>query len=76
MVSIFPHIPSRPMTHLPIPQVHRESQTGDAVQLNMIHGTHFQASSNDAFPDGKLWGPWLWYLVRPSPSFPLSFAHH
>ncbi|KAF2227768.1 polysaccharide lyase family 4, domain III-domain-containing protein [Elsinoe ampelina] len=42
--------------------IHRESQTGDAVQLNMIHGTHFQASSNDAFADGKLWGPWLWYL--------------
>ncbi|KAF4554611.1 putative polysaccharide lyase family 4 protein 2 [Elsinoe fawcettii] len=42
--------------------IHRESQTGDAVQLNMIHGTHFQALSNDAFADGKLWGPWLWYL--------------
>ncbi|XHG08895.1 hypothetical protein AWENTII_011985 [Aspergillus wentii] len=42
--------------------VHRESATGDAVQLNMIHGTHFQASSSDAFPDGKVWGPWLWYL--------------
>ncbi|KAL4892813.1 polysaccharide lyase family 4, domain III-domain-containing protein [Aspergillus ambiguus] len=42
--------------------VHRESSTGDAVQLNMIHGTHFQVSSDDAFPDGKLWGPWLWYL--------------
>ncbi|KAB2570481.1 Rhamnogalacturonate lyase [Lasiodiplodia theobromae] len=42
--------------------VHRESLTGDAVQLNMIHGTHFQASSSDAFADGKLWGPWLWYL--------------
>ncbi|RWA08559.1 hypothetical protein EKO27_g6551 [Xylaria grammica] len=33
--------------------VHRESATGDAVQLNMIHGTHFMASSSDAFPDGK-----------------------
>jgi rhamnogalacturonan endolyase len=43
--------------------VHRESSTGDAVQLNMIHGTHFQVSSNDVFPDGKVWGPWLWYLV-------------
>lgn len=42
--------------------VHRESATGDAVQLNMIHGTHFQAASSDAFPDGKMWGPWLWYL--------------
>lgn len=42
--------------------VHRESSTGDVVQLNMIHGTHFMASSNDDFPVGKLWGPWLWYL--------------
>ncbi|GAP91340.2 putative rhamnogalacturonate lyase [Rosellinia necatrix] len=42
--------------------VHRESATGDAVQLNMIHGTHFMASASDAFPDGKMWGPWLWYL--------------
>ncbi|KAJ5669667.1 hypothetical protein N7462_010737 [Penicillium macrosclerotiorum] len=42
--------------------VHRESSTGDAVQLNMIHGTHFMASSSDVFPDGKMWGPWLWYL--------------
>ena len=39
--------------------VHRESATGDAVQLNMIHGTHFQVSSQDAFPVGKVWGPWL-----------------
>ncbi|GME55056.1 putative rhamnogalacturonate lyase protein [Neofusicoccum parvum] len=42
--------------------VHRESKTGDAVQLNVVHGTHFQASSSDAFPDGKIFGPWLWYL--------------
>ncbi|KAI1870843.1 uncharacterized protein JN550_004989 [Neoarthrinium moseri] len=42
--------------------VHRESATGDAVQLNMIHGTHFQVSATDVFPDGKMWGPWLWYL--------------
>lgn len=28
----------------------------------MIHGTHFQAISRDAFADGKVWGPWLWYL--------------
>ncbi|KAL0937433.1 rhamnogalacturonate lyase [Colletotrichum truncatum] len=42
--------------------VHRESATGDAVQLNMIHGTHFQVSAVDVFPDGKMWGPWLWYL--------------
>jgi rhamnogalacturonan endolyase len=44
--------------------VHRESQTGDAVMLNMIHGTHFQALSSDAFEVGRMWGPWLWYLVR------------
>jgi rhamnogalacturonan endolyase len=28
----------------------------------MIHGTHYQAVSKDAFADGKTWGPWLWYL--------------
>jgi rhamnogalacturonan endolyase len=28
----------------------------------MIHGTHYQAISRDAFADGKTWGPWLWYL--------------
>lgn len=28
----------------------------------MIHGTHFQALSNDVLPNGKIWGPWLWYL--------------
>jgi rhamnogalacturonan endolyase len=43
--------------------VHRESSTGDVVQLNMLHGTHFMASSADTFPIGKVWGPWLWYLV-------------
>ncbi|KAE9979273.1 hypothetical protein EG328_000996 [Venturia inaequalis] len=48
-------------------QLHRESKTGDAVQLNMIHGSHFQASSNDSFPVGKIWGPWLWYLNDGSP---------
>jgi rhamnogalacturonan endolyase len=42
--------------------VHRESATGDVVQLNMLHGTHFMASSADAFEVGKTWGPWLWYL--------------
>ncbi|KAF2715454.1 polysaccharide lyase family 4 protein [Pleomassaria siparia CBS 279.74] len=42
--------------------VHRESKTGDAVQLNMIHGTHYQALASDNFSDGKTWGPWLWYL--------------
>ncbi|KAH8819826.1 polysaccharide lyase family 4, domain III-domain-containing protein [Xylogone sp. PMI_703] len=42
--------------------VHRESSSGDVVQLNMLHGTHFMASSSDAFEVGKTWGPWLWYL--------------
>ncbi|USP75083.1 polysaccharide lyase family 4 protein [Curvularia clavata] len=44
--------------------LHRESKTGDTVQLNMLHGTHYQAISRDAFAtDGsKIWGPWLWYL--------------
>lgn len=28
----------------------------------MIHGNHFQVSTVDVFPDGKTWGPWLWYL--------------
>jgi rhamnogalacturonan endolyase len=48
--------------------VHRESKTGDAVLLNMIHGTHFQVSAVDDFPDGKMWGPWLWYLNEGSKS--------
>lgn len=43
--------------------LHRESRTGDVVLLNMLHGTHFMASSNDYFEVGKTWGPWLWYLV-------------
>jgi rhamnogalacturonan endolyase len=44
--------------------VHRESRTGDAVKLNVIHGSHFQSDSKVMFPSGKIWGPWLWYLVR------------
>ncbi|KAJ1548955.1 hypothetical protein HK405_012384 [Cladochytrium tenue] len=42
--------------------VHRESASGDTVQLNVVHGTHFQASSSDVLPAGKILGPWLWYL--------------
>ena len=49
--------------------VHRESATGDAVQLNMIHGTHFMVSASDVFPNGKMWGPWLWYLVSPGANY-------
>lgn len=47
--------------------VHRESATGDAVELNVVHGSHYQVSSSATFPQGKLWGPWLWYLVSPGP---------
>lgn len=47
--------------------VHRESSTGDIVQLNMLHGTHYMAFSSDTFPVGKTWGPWLWYLVGIQP---------
>lgn len=42
--------------------VHRETDSGDAVQLNMIHGTHFQVGTSNTFAVGKVWGPWLWYL--------------
>jgi hypothetical protein len=42
---------------------HREGSTGDTVQLNMLHGNHYQSGGLDAFPIGKTWGPWLWYLV-------------
>lgn len=49
-------------------QIHRESKTGDVVQLNMIHGTHYQAISRDSFAEGKIWGPWLWYLNNGSKS--------
>ncbi|KAF1814398.1 putative rhamnogalacturonase [Eremomyces bilateralis CBS 781.70] len=42
--------------------VHRETNSGDAVMLNMIHGTHFQASSADEPPSGKMWGPWFLYF--------------
>ena len=45
--------------------MHRESATGDAVELNVVHGSHYQVSSLASFPVGKIWGPWLWYLVSP-----------
>jgi rhamnogalacturonan endolyase len=28
----------------------------------MLHGTHYQSTSNDDFRPGRTWGPWLWYL--------------
>ncbi|TQN66095.1 Rhamnogalacturonate lyase [Colletotrichum shisoi] len=43
--------------------VHRESKTGDAVQLNVVQDTsHFRVGQTVAQPEGKVWGPWLWYL--------------
>ncbi|KAF7552986.1 hypothetical protein G7Z17_g3952 [Cylindrodendrum hubeiense] len=43
--------------------VHRESSTGDAVQLNVVQDTsHFRVGQKTTQPAGKVWGPWLWYL--------------
>ncbi|ORY65174.1 polysaccharide lyase family 4, domain III-domain-containing protein [Pseudomassariella vexata] len=43
--------------------VHRESSTGDSVQLNVVQDTsHFRVGQTTAQPEGKTWGPWLWYL--------------
>ncbi|KAF2800762.1 polysaccharide lyase family 4 protein [Melanomma pulvis-pyrius CBS 109.77] len=43
--------------------VHRESATGDAVQLNVVQDTsHFRVGVKTPQPIGKIWGPWLWYL--------------
>ncbi|OLN97954.1 Rhamnogalacturonate lyase 2 [Colletotrichum chlorophyti] len=43
--------------------VHRESKTGDAVQLNVVQDTsHFRVGQTVPQPAGKVWGPWLWYL--------------
>ncbi|KAF7587719.1 hypothetical protein BBP40_006826 [Aspergillus hancockii] len=42
--------------------VHRESNTGDTVLLNMIHGLHFLTGQEHEFAEGRIWGPWLWYL--------------
>ncbi len=53
--------------------VHRESATGDVVQLNMLRGTHFTARSSDAFVVGKVWGAWLWYLVYVSAFLDFSY---
>ena len=51
--------------------VHREGSTGDTVQLNMLHGNHYQAGGSDNFLPGKTWGPWLWYLVCFRNSLPI-----
>ncbi|KAL0934029.1 rhamnogalacturonate lyase [Colletotrichum truncatum] len=43
--------------------IHRESKTGDSVQLNVVQDTsHFRVGQKVAQPAGKVWGPWLWYL--------------
>jgi rhamnogalacturonan endolyase len=42
----------------------------------MLHGTHYQALSSDAFRVGKTWGPWLWYLNNGSKSDAQSRATH
>jgi rhamnogalacturonan endolyase len=42
--------------------VHRESQTGDAVLLNILHGTHFETAFENTIPEGKVFGPWLVYI--------------
>ncbi|KAK7927408.1 hypothetical protein PG985_004406, partial [Apiospora marii] len=43
--------------------VHRESATGDSVQLNVVQDTsHFRVGEKVSQPAGKIWGPWLWYL--------------
>jgi rhamnogalacturonan endolyase len=34
--------------------VHRESATGDAVELNVVHGSDFQVTSSATFPPGKI----------------------
>ncbi|GMG10685.1 unnamed protein product [Aspergillus oryzae] len=42
--------------------LHRESSSGDTVLLNMIHGLHFLTGEEHEFAEGRVWGPWLWYL--------------
>ncbi|CAK5278237.1 unnamed protein product [Mycena citricolor] len=42
--------------------VHRESSTGDSVQLNVVQDTSHFRVGNQTLPQGKTWGPWLWYL--------------
>lgn len=50
--------------------VHRESSTGDAVQLNVVQDTsHFRLGQKTTQPAGKIWGPWLWYLVSLAHNF-------
>jgi rhamnogalacturonan endolyase len=41
--------------------VHAESNTGDAVLLNMLSATHF-GNPNISIPNGKIYGPWLVYF--------------
>lgn len=53
--------------------VHRESATGDSVQLNVFQDTsHFRVGNDTLAPVSKIWGPWLWYLVCIFPIFPFQ----
>ncbi|KAF2630669.1 polysaccharide lyase family 4 protein [Macroventuria anomochaeta] len=57
--------------------VHRESATGDAVQLNVVQDTsHFRVGVKTPQPVGKIWGPWLWYLNNGSVSDARTRAAH
>ncbi|PBP19949.1 putative rhamnogalacturonan lyase [Diplocarpon rosae] len=56
--------------------LHRETRTGDVVLLNMLHGTHFMAESNNVMAEGRTWGPWLWYLNDGSISDASARAKH
>ncbi|KZM23196.1 Rhamnogalacturonan endolyase [Ascochyta rabiei] len=57
--------------------VHRESATGDAVQLNVVQDTsHFRVGVKTPQPVGKVWGPWLWYLNDGSVSDARARAAH
>ncbi|QDS70498.1 hypothetical protein FKW77_010159 [Venturia effusa] len=47
--------------------LHRDANSGDTAQLNMLHGKHFQALGNESIAVGKVFGPWLWYLNDGSP---------
>ncbi|PNS17664.1 hypothetical protein CAC42_3059 [Sphaceloma murrayae] len=57
--------------------VHRESATGDAVQLNVVQDTsHFQLGVKTRQSPGKTWGPWLWYLNNGSKQDAASRTAH
>lgn len=51
--------------------VHLESNTGDAVVLNMLTSSHFGTGSR-TLPSGKIFGPWLVYVNNGSSSDAVS----